>query len=226
MLAPLCRSDHAVLSCNMLYPADVARTAGDVKRIWNYAKGGYDKKRNLAASTDWKSLLNGKSSDAQYINFVSRMNEIRSECIPQKTVCKSGTQDKLLFNSTAKRFVRTKKAWNSYMRAKRLNKRNQHLLYDKYLKQRQRSSRRVFFYAYCNSEQKIREHVSEVKWADRSSTQKPEEVACSLNAYFKKVFTSEDETDYCMQMISFFNITPALGVLSSIVLIVRGKQHQ
>ena len=83
--------------------------------------------------------MNGKSRDMQYNNFVSRMNYIRSVCIPQKTVHNSRTHDKLWFNSTARRLVNKKnKAWNTYMRAKRLNKPNKCLLYDRYLKQQQK----------------------------------------------------------------------------------------
>ena len=130
--------------CSMLKQMWLEGMASDVKMIWNFSKGDYDKARKLAASTDWKGLLNGKSSDMQYNNFVSRMNYIRSVCIPQKTVHNSRTHDKLWFNSTARRLVNKKnKAWKTYMRAKRLNKPNKCLLYDRYLKQQQKTSRRV-----------------------------------------------------------------------------------
>ena len=71
----------------------------------------------------------------QWITSDQCMNHIRSVCIPQKAVRNSCTQDKLWFNNTASRLVNKKnKAWNTYMRAKRLNKPNKCLLYDRYLK--------------------------------------------------------------------------------------------
>ena len=217
VLAPLGRSDHGIIHAEVLFPSHkFTRNDTPLQKRWNFAKGDYDKARELARNTDWNQLLQGKPCDQQYNQFVEVLHIIRGECVPSKQKAKQNHDNKKWFTNEASRLVKKKqKAWNQYKRAVRLHLLETEALHRNYLMVRRRTHaglRRIkaqheerlyqqikenpkTFYSYCNASNKIREPIGQVRHQDGTLTNSKQEVATTLNKHFKSIYTVENDID-------------------------------
>ena len=212
VMAPLGKSDHAMLSAKVLLPKGVGNRVGYQKEVWNYTKGDYAKAREMAKGIDWEHILENENIDVVYNNFVEHLHAIRNECIPRKKMSVKDPKHGW-FCKRAKKLVKKKKqAWNAYIDAVKLNLSSRSQLYSRYIRIRQSVSLKIrkikrrhenklfqnvlknpkLFYSYCNAK-KVKPAVGEVKLPDGSFTTSHKMTARAFNNHFKSVFVHEDD---------------------------------
>ena len=223
VMAPLGKSDHAVLSAKVLLPKRVVNRDNSQKEVWNYTKGDYAKAREMAEGIDWEEMMESESIDVMYYKFVEHLITIRNECIPRKKASMMDPKHGWFCNRARKLVKKKRQAWSVYMRSVKQNLSSKSQLYLRYVRIRQNVSRKLrklkrhhehklfqnvlknpkLFYSYCNAK-KVKPAVGEVKLPDGSSTTSHKMTACAFNNYFSDVFVHEDDASV-IYANDFFN---------------------
>ena len=212
-LSPVGKSDHAVLKWKYLVTIDGGNdTERDAeKKDFNYYKGNYNAFRDLCSNTNWDELMGNCTDINEMLDiFVSKVDHYKTETVP---LFKSGPRKKKQpwMNSAALKATKKK-----YFAWKRFTQSKVHTAYIKYVKERDKTNKKIrkakrsfeqklareckqnpkAFYKYCNFKAKKKSNFIRLYTDSHENNlaTNDKDNADILNSFFGSVFSDEDDS--------------------------------
>jgi Reverse transcriptase (RNA-dependent DNA polymerase)/Endonuclease-reverse transcriptase len=200
------KSDHVVLTCNMVIEKFIRDKVETPKR--NYFKINETAAANLLKDVNWEGLFEDKGVNECYEVFRAEINNIVEKCVPLSRKKKEHTKQEWLTDDVIKAINHRDHSWRQYLQERSTCNHKKYVKLRNIATTAKRKSKmehelrlavnikndKKHFFAYVRNKTKIKSGVSNVIGQDGKRSETDRQAADNLNQAFQSVFTKEDKS--------------------------------
>lgn len=204
-LAPLGKSKHAVLCCNVAVDRIPEEQECKLSKL-NYHKADLNKMKTLFKDAEWNSLYQAGTASEKWEIFTGIYNRTVKACVPTFKCRRSSPKPKWMNRELQQLIHRKQQAWKKYRERKCAARRNEYNAIRNSVTRAVRATKYNYekrvatdtlenpkhFWAYVRSKTSVKENITHLRNDSGTLTDNDNETANVMNKAFNQVFVRED----------------------------------